>query len=71
MARPKFGKKEGVRFHLICADRWGSSVTNLAGDEVKSDATDDLLVALTRLGKMMPNDMVDLGIKHHKDLKCV
>ena len=62
-------KKEGVGFNPIYADRWASSVTNLAGDEVKSDATDDLLVALTRSGKMTPNDMVALVIKHHKDLK--
>ena len=64
-------KSEGVRFNPIYADRWASSVTKLAGDEVLSDATDDLLVALTRSGKMTPKDMVALVIKHHKDLKRV
>lgn len=46
-------------------------MTNLAGDDVKSDSTDDLLVALTRSGKMTPKDMVALVIKHHNDLKRV
>jgi DNA-binding MarR family transcriptional regulator len=64
-------KSEGVLFNRIYADRWASSVTKLAGDEVKSDSTDDLLVALTRSGKMTPKDMVALVIKHHKDLKRV
>jgi hypothetical protein len=64
-------RNEGIRFNPIYADRWASSVTKLAGDEVKSDSTDDLLVALTRSGKMTPKDMVALVIKHHKDLKRV
>ncbi|CAM3653379.1 type IV toxin-antitoxin system AbiEi family antitoxin domain-containing protein [Polynucleobacter brandtiae] len=64
-------KSKGVLFNPIYVDRWASSVTKLAGDEVKSDPTDDLLVALTRSGKMTPKDMVALVIKHHKDLKRV
>ncbi len=66
-----FAKKEGISFKPIFADRWALSVTKLAGDEVKSDSTDDLLVALTRSGKLSPNDMVALVIKHHLELKCV
>ncbi|OYY17204.1 MULTISPECIES: type IV toxin-antitoxin system AbiEi family antitoxin domain-containing protein [unclassified Polynucleobacter] len=64
-------RNEGVGFNPIYADRWASSVTELAGDEVMSDSTDDLLVALTRSGKITPKDMVALVIKHHKDLKRV
>ena len=64
-------RNEGIGFNPIYADRWASSVTKLAGDEVRSDSTDDLLVALTRSGKMTPKDMVALVIKHHKDLKRV
>jgi len=64
-------KREGISFKPIFADRWALSVTKLAGDEVKSDSTDDLLVALTRSGKLSPNDMVALVIKHHLDLKHV
>jgi chorismate mutase len=61
----------GVGFNPIYADRWASSVTKLAGDEVRSDSTDDLLVALTRSGKVTPEDMVALVIRHHRDLKRV
>lgn len=64
-------KSEGVGFNPSYADRWASSVTKLAGDEVRSDSTDDLLVALTRSGKITAKDMVALVIKHHKDLKHV
>lgn len=64
-------KREGILFNPIYADRWASSVTKLAGDDVKSDPTDDLLVALTRSGKMTPTELVSLVIKHHKDLKRV
>jgi hypothetical protein len=64
-------KKEGISFTPIFADRWALSVMKLAGDEVKSDSTDDLLVALTRSGKLSPNDMVALVIKHHLDLNRV
>jgi len=64
-------KKEGISFNPIFADQWALSVTKLAGDEVKSDSTDDLLVSLTRSGKLSPNDLVALVIKHHLDLKRV
>ena len=64
-------KKEGILFQPIFADRWASSVTALAGDDVRSDATDDLLVALTRSGKLTPQEMVAFVIRHHNDLKRV
>jgi hypothetical protein len=64
-------QKEGISFNPIYADRWANAVTNLAGDEVQSDSTDDLLVALTRSGKITPKVMVELVIQHHRDLKRV
>ncbi|MEY4482352.1 MAG: hypothetical protein RIQ84_1514 [Pseudomonadota bacterium] len=64
-------KNEGVLFNPTYADSWASSVTKLSGDKVKSDSTDDLLVALTRSGKLTPKEMLVLVIKHHKDLKHV
>lgn len=64
-------KSENVVFNPIYADHWADSVTKLAGDEVKSDSTDNLLVALTRSGKMTPEVMVVLLMKHHRDLKGV
>ena len=46
-------------------------MTGLAGDAVASDATDDLLVALTRAGKLTAADMAKLVIAHHRDRKLV
>jgi hypothetical protein len=64
-------KREDISFKPTFADHWALSVTKLASDEVKSDSTNDLLVPLTRSGKLSPNDMVALVIKHHLDLKRV
>jgi hypothetical protein len=64
-------KSAQVAFNPTYADHWARSVTKLAGDEVESDCTDNLLVALTRSGKMTPEVMVGLLIKHHRDLKGV
>lgn len=64
-------RKNNINFTPTYADYWAKSVTNLAGDEIKSDRTDDLLVALTRSGKMTPQELVSLIIKHHRDLKRV
>ena len=63
--------RQGVVFSPTYADRWAVAVTKLAGDVVASDATDDLLVALTRAGKLTPADMVKLLIDHHRDQKLV
>ena len=63
--------REGIVFAPTYADFWASAVTKLAGDEVKSDATDDLLVALTRAGKLSPRDMTKLVIAHHRNLASV
>ena len=67
----KLARREGVAFAPTFADRWANAVTKLAGDDVKSDSTDDLLVALTRAGKLSPSDIVKLVMAHHRDLKLV
>lgn len=67
----RLAKDKRVDYHSIYADDWASSVTKLAGDEVKNDATDDLLVALTRSGKISPQEMVSLLMKHHRARKRV
>ncbi|PHY05597.1 MAG: hypothetical protein CK528_13260 [Alcaligenaceae bacterium] len=46
------------------------AVTRLAGDDVSSDRTDDLLVALTRAGKLSPTDMAKMAIEHHCMLRA-
>lgn len=62
-------KRLGIAYVPTFSDRWASAVTHLAGDEVSSDSTDDLLVALTRTGKLSPGDMVKLAMEHHRALK--
>lgn len=67
----QLAKREGIVFAPTYADLWAKAVTKLAGDEVKSDKTDDLLVALTRAGKLSPRDMTRLVIAHHRNLARV
>jgi len=67
----QLAKREGIVFAPTFADFWAKAVTKLAGDEVKSDKTDDLLVALTRAGKLSPRDMTRLVIAHHRNLAHV
>jgi uncharacterized protein YnzC (UPF0291/DUF896 family) len=67
----QLAKREGIVFTPTFADLWAQTVTKLAGDEVKSDKTDDLLVALTRAGKLSPRDMARLVIAHHRNLARV
>lgn len=62
-------KREGIQYSPLYVDRWANAVTQLTGDEVKSDATGNLLVALTRSGKITPEQMVYLVIQHHRELK--
>jgi hypothetical protein len=61
-------KQHGVIFKPTYSDQWAGAVTRLAGDEITPDATDDLLVALTREGKLSPDEMLDLVLDHHRAL---
>lgn len=62
----KLAKASGVSFTPTFADQWAAAVTKLAGDEISSDKTDDLLVALARAGKLSGRDMVKLVMAHHR-----
>lgn len=62
-------KRLGISYTPTYGDRWAFAVTRLAGDDVSSDRTDDLLVALTRAGKLSPTDMARMAIEHHRMLK--
>lgn len=64
----RLARREGIAFAPTFADQWAQAVTKLAGDDVRSDKTDDLLVALTRAGKLTPRDMTKLVIAHHRNL---
>lgn len=63
--------REGVTFVETYADRFAHAATRLAGDEVQSDETDNLLVALRRQGKISPLEMVRMMAEHHRALKHV
>lgn len=63
-------KRLGIFYKPTFCDRWAFAVTRLAGDDVSSDRTDDLLVALTRAGKLSPTDMAKMAIEHHRMLKA-
>ena len=67
----QLANREGIVFAPTYADIWATAVTQLAGDEVKSDPTDDLLVALARAGKLSPREMTKLVIAHHRNLASV
>jgi hypothetical protein len=64
-------KREGVTHSPTYMDFWATAVTALAGDTVTNDETDDLLVALTREGKLSSREMVKLVMEHHRRLKDV
>ena len=64
-------RRHHVFYKPTFADRWANSVTQLADDDVNSDATDDLLVALRRAGKLSPKDMTKLVISHHREARRV
>ena len=67
----RLAEQSGVRFTPTYGDRWADTVTRLAGDEVRTDATDDLLVALARAGKLTPREMTNLVMAHQRELKGV
>lgn len=59
----------GVRYVPTAADQWAETVTRLAGDEVRSGPVQDLLVALTRAGKLSKDDMASLLVNYLRELK--
>lgn len=63
----KLAAAAGIEFNETFTDQWAVAITCLSGDEVKSDATDDLLVALARAGHLAPTEMVRLTLAHHRE----
>jgi len=50
-------------------DQWADTVTRLAGDEIRSDSTQDLLVALKRAGKLSKGDVAALTVNYLRERK--
>ncbi|MCU4582642.1 type IV toxin-antitoxin system AbiEi family antitoxin domain-containing protein [Acinetobacter gyllenbergii] len=65
---------ELARYHKVSysynmMDQWANAVTCLAGDEVKHDSIEDLLVALKRAGKISKKDVAVLAINYLRERK--
>ena len=65
----RLARKHHITYARTAGDEWADTVTRLAGDEVRSDATADLLVALTRAHKLTDREMTALLINHQRE-KC-
>lgn len=62
-------RRERVVFESTYADQWADAVTQLSGDDVKSDKTDNLLVALNRAGKISGGQFLKLLTSHHRSVR--
>ncbi|CAN7412866.1 hypothetical protein LJR289_002544 [Pseudoduganella sp. LjRoot289] len=60
-------RESRVTYTRSDVDEWAEDVTRLAGDEVQSDATGDLLVALKRARKLTDREMAALLINHLRE----
>lgn len=58
-----------VAYTPTSMDRWAETVTRLAGDEVRSDGIQDLLVALKRSGKLSADEMTALMVNYLREQK--
>lgn len=58
-----------VAYTPTSMDRWAETVTRLAGDEVRSDGIQDLLVALKRSGKLSADEMAALMVNYLREQK--
>lgn len=67
----RLARKHHVTYARTVGDEWAETVTRLAGDEVQSDATADLLVALTRAHKLTDREMTALLINHQREKRRV
>lgn len=58
-----------VKYNHCSMDRWANTVTKLAGDEVRQDRVEDMLVALKRAGKISTRDVAALTINYLRERK--
>jgi hypothetical protein len=67
----ELGARHHVTYSRTQGDEWADAVTRLAGDEVESDETGDLLVALRRAHKLTDREMAALLASHLRERKRV
>ncbi|WP_423708717.1 DUF6088 family protein [Undibacterium sp. WLX3042] len=64
-------RKHHISYTRTAGDEWAEAVTRLAGDDVRSDGTGDLLVALKRAHKLSDREMTTLLISHQREIRRV
>lgn len=67
----RLAQENHVAYARTAADDWADTVTRLSDDEVRSDATGDLLVALKRAHKLTDREMATLLINHLREQQGV
>ncbi|PWC84667.1 hypothetical protein TSH100_17630 [Azospirillum sp. TSH100] len=60
----RIAKQHGVSYKRTYADAWADNVTQISGDPVIHDDTNDLLVALKRAGAITGPQMVRMLTLH-------
>jgi len=67
----RLAQENHVAYVRTAADEWADTATRLSGDEVRSDSTGDLLVALKRAHKLTDREMSTLLINHLREQQRV
>ena len=67
----RLAREYHITYSRTAGDEFAETVTRLAGDEVRSDATGDLLVALKRAHKLTDREMTALLISHLREKRRV
>jgi hypothetical protein len=67
----RLAHKHQITYSRTASDEFAETVTRLAGDEVCSDATGDLLVALKRADKLTDREMTALVVSHLREKRRV
>lgn len=63
--------KHHISYQRTAGDEWAETVTRLSDDNVQSDETSNLLVALKRAGKLTDREMTTLLINHLREKRRV
>jgi hypothetical protein len=67
----RLARKHKITYVRTAGDEWAETVTRLADDDVRSDDTGDLLVALKRAHKLTDREMTALLVNHLREKRRV
>ncbi len=65
----RLARKHKIKYVFSYMDQWAETVTRLAGDSVRQDRTEDLLIALKRAGKITQQDVARLTVNYLRERK--